>query len=148
VLGAFIACGALSGFAGFLFLSRFGNITVVAGQGLELDSVAAAVVGGVSVMGGSGTLVGAFLGAVLIDVLDQSLVRVPQVSEFWRNAILGALILAAVIADVVIGRRFRRRWSAEARPHTRVDASSSDESDATRVPALTAAEQSGEAGDP
>jgi rhamnose transport system permease protein len=61
------------------------------------------------------------LGAVLIDVLDQSLVRVPQVSEFWRNAVLGALILAAVVADVAIGRRFRRRWSTEARPHTRVD---------------------------
>jgi rhamnose transport system permease protein len=121
VLGAFCACGALSGLAGFLFLARFGNITVVAGQGLELDSVAAAVVGGVSVLGGSGTLVGAFLGAVLIDVLDQSLVRVPQVSEFWRNAILGGLILVAVVADAVIGRRFRRRWSAEARPHTRVE---------------------------
>jgi rhamnose transport system permease protein len=147
VLGAFVACGALSGFAGFLFLSRFGNITVVAGQGLELDSVAAAVVGGVSVLGGSGTLVGAFLGAVLIDVLDQSLVRVPQVSEFWRNAILGALILAAVIADVVIGRRFRRRWSAEARPHTKVDGSTGDESEAARVPALTAPEQAGRAGD-
>ena len=121
VFSAFVACGALSGLAGFLFLARFGTITVVAGQGLELDSVAAAVVGGVSVLGGSGTLVGALLGAVLIDVLDQSLVRVPQVSEFWRNAVLGALILAAVVADVAIGRRFRRRWSTEARPHTRVD---------------------------
>jgi rhamnose transport system permease protein len=121
VFGAFVACGALSGLAGFLFLARFGTITVVAGQGLELDSVAAAVVGGVSVLGGSGTLVGALLGAVLIDVLDQSLVRVPQVSEFWRNAVLGALILVAVVADVAIGRRFRRRWSAEARPHTKVD---------------------------
>jgi len=58
---------------------------------------------------------------VLIDLLDQSLVRVPQVSEFWRDAILGGLILAAVVADVVIGQRFQRRWSAEARPHTRVD---------------------------
>jgi rhamnose transport system permease protein len=121
VFEAFVACGALSGLAGFLFLARFGTITVVAGQGLELDSVAAAVVGGVSVLGGSGTLVGAFLGAVLIDLLDQSLVRVDQVSEFWRNAILGALILLAVVADVALGRRFRRRWSAEARPHTRVD---------------------------
>jgi rhamnose transport system permease protein len=120
VLSAFVACGALSGLAGFLFLARFGTITVVAGQGLELDSVAAAVVGGVSVLGGSGTLVGAFLGAVLIDTLDQSLVRVEQVSEFWRNAILGALILAAVVGDVMIGRRFRRRWSAEARPRTKV----------------------------
>ncbi len=127
VLGAFVACGALSGLAGFLFLARFGTITVVAGQGLELDSVAAAVVGGVSVLGGSGTLVGAFLGAVLIDMLDQSLVRVPQVSEFWRDAILGALILAAVVADVAIGRRFQRRWSAEARPHTRLDDGDGDD---------------------
>jgi rhamnose transport system permease protein len=126
VFGAFVACGALSGLAGFLFLARFGTITVVAGRGLELDSVAAAVVGGVSVLGGSGTLVGAFLGAVLIDLLDQSLVRVPQVSEFWRDAILGALILAAVVADVAIGRRFQRRWSAEARPHTRIDAEPGD----------------------
>ena len=121
VFSAFVACGALSGLAGFLFLARFGTITVVAGQGLELDSVAAAVVGGVSVLGGSGTLFGAFLGAVLIDLLDQSLVRVEQVSEFWRNAILGVLILAAVIADVMIGSRFRRRWSAESRPSTKLD---------------------------
>ena len=123
VFSAFVACGALSGLAGFLFLARFGTITVVAGQGLELDSVAAAVVGGVSVLGGSGTLFGAFLGAVLIDLLDQSLVRVEQVSEFWRNAILGVLILAAVIADVMIGSRFRRRWSAESRPSTKLDES-------------------------
>ena len=54
VLGAFVGCGALSGLAGFLFLARFGTITVVAGQGLELDSVAAAVVGGVSILGGVG----------------------------------------------------------------------------------------------
>jgi hypothetical protein len=135
VFGAFTACGALSGLAGFLFLARFGTITVVAGQGLELDSVAAAVVGGVSVLGGSGTLVGAFLGAVLIDLLDQSLVRVEQVSEFWRNAILGALILLAVIGDVVIGERFRRRWSAEARPRTRVTGSSAGASRAEPVAA-------------
>lgn len=116
VLSAFAACGALSGLAGFLFLSRFGTVTVVAGQGLELDSVAAAVVGGVSILGGAGTLVGALMGAVLIDLLDQSLVRVEQVSEFWRNAILGGLILLAVIGDVALGRWFRRRLSARARP--------------------------------
>ena len=119
VLTAFAACGALSGLAGFLFLSRFGTITVFAGQGLELDSVAAAVVGGVSILGGAGTLVGALLGAVLIDVLDQSLARVPEVSEFWRNAILGGLILVAVVGDVALGKRFERRWAATARPRTR-----------------------------
>lgn len=119
VLGAFAACGTLSGLAGFLFLSRFGTITVVAGQGLELDAVAAAVVGGVSILGGAGTLLGALLGAVLIDLLDQSLVRVEAVSEFWRNAILGTLILLAVIGDVALGRWFRRRLSAQARPSAR-----------------------------
>jgi rhamnose transport system permease protein len=114
-LGAFAACGALSGLAGFMFLARFGNITVAAGQGLELASVAAAVVGGVSVLGGSGTLVGALLGAVLIDILDQSLLRVPEVSEFWRDAILGALILVAVAVDFALGKRLRRMWAAESR---------------------------------
>ena len=118
VLGAFAACGALSGLAGFLFLSRFGTITVVAGQGLELDAIGAAVVGGVSILGGAGTLVGALLGAVLIDLLDQSLARTDQISEFWRNAILGVLILVAVIGDVAIGRRFRRRWARAAREAT------------------------------
>ena len=114
-LGAFAVCGALSGLAGFMFLARFGNITVAAGAGLELASVAAAVVGGVSIVGGAGTLVGALLGAILIDTLDQSLLRVPQVSEFWRDAILGGLILLAVTADFAIGRRLRRLWSLQSR---------------------------------
>ena len=99
-IAAFVACGALAGFAGFLFVGRFGTINVTAGSGLELAAIAAAVVGGVSTLGGSGTVMGAFLGAVLIAVLDQSLVRVEQISEFWRDAILGALILLAVLLDV------------------------------------------------
>ena len=86
--------GPLSGLAGFLFLSRFGTITVAAGHGPGAgQSVAAAVVGGVSILGGSGRPVGALLGALLIDLLDLSLLRVPGMSEFWRDAVLGALIL-------------------------------------------------------
>jgi rhamnose transport system permease protein len=80
-----------------------------------LESVAAAVVGGVSILGGSGTIVGAFLGAILIDTLKLSLLRVPEVSEFWRDAFLGVLILGAVILDTTLHNRFNRRWSAEAR---------------------------------
>ena len=53
---AFVICGALSGLAGFMFLARFGNITVEAGRGLELSVVAAVVVGGVNIFGGSGTV--------------------------------------------------------------------------------------------
>jgi rhamnose transport system permease protein len=107
VLGAFVLSGALAGLAGFMFLARFGNITVVAGQGLELQVVAAVVVGGVNIFGGTGSAIGALLGATLIDLLQQSLIRWLQVSEFLRDAILGALILFAVASDKVILGRLR-----------------------------------------
>ena len=56
-------------------LARFGNITVEAGRGLELQVVAAVVVGGVNIFGGSGTVMGAMLGAIMIGTLEQSLFR-------------------------------------------------------------------------
>lgn len=105
VLVAFVAAGALAGLGGFMFLARFGNITVVAGLGFELKSVAASVVGGVNIFGGSGSVIGALLGAVLVDTIDTSLVRWDLVSEFWREAVLGSLILLAVTVDLIIGRK-------------------------------------------
>ncbi len=96
-------------------MARAGTISATAGAGLELQSVAAAVVGGVSIFGGSGTIFGAFLGAILINVLDLSLRRVPGVSEFWRDALLGVLILVAVIVDGLLQKRFTRRLTMEAR---------------------------------
>jgi rhamnose transport system permease protein len=117
ILAAFVASGALAGLAGFLFLSRFGTITVSAGTGLELQAVAAAVVGGVNIFGGSGTLIGALLGALLVNLLDLSLLRVPGLSEFWRDAVLGTLILTAVAVDFVLGKRIGRITSrARGRP--------------------------------
>lgn len=111
VFMAFVLSGALAGLAGFVFLARFGNITVVAGQGIELQSVAAAVVGGVNINGGLGSPFGAFLGAILIDVIDNSLIRWLAISEFWRDALLGLLILLAVATDTVIMNRLRKAWS-------------------------------------
>lgn len=108
VLWAFVLSGALTGLAGFLFLARFGNITVVAGLGFELQSVAAAVVGGVNIFGGSGLILGAFLGAILVNVIDTSLVRWQLVTEFWREAVLGALILVSITADQLVTRRLAR----------------------------------------
>ncbi|MCL6509464.1 MAG: ABC transporter permease [Anaerolineae bacterium] len=113
VFSAFVLCGALAGLAGFMFLARFGTITVVAGQGMELQSVAAVVVGGVNIFGGSGSMIGAFLGATLIDLLEQSLIRWLRVSEFWRDALLGLLILLAVASDAVILNRLRRIWAQD-----------------------------------
>lgn len=111
VFTSFVLCGAMAGLAGFMFLARFGTITVVAGQGMELQSVAAVVVGGVNIFGGSGSMIGAFLGATLIDLLEQSLIRWLQVSEFWRDALLGLLILLAVASDALILNRLRRAWA-------------------------------------
>jgi rhamnose transport system permease protein len=108
---AYVLCGGLAGLAGFMFLSRFGNITVVAAQGMELQSVAAVVVGGVNTFGGSGSVVGALLGAIMIDLLGQSLIRWLQISEFWRDALLGLLILLAVASDTLIIDRLRKLWA-------------------------------------
>lgn len=111
IFSAYILCGALCGLGGFMFLARFGNITVVAAQGMELQVVAAAVVGGVNTFGGSGTMLGALLGTVLIATLEQSLLRWAIVSEFWRDALLGLLILLAVAADALIMDRVRKLWA-------------------------------------
>jgi rhamnose transport system permease protein len=109
---AFLLSGALAGLAGFMFLARFGNITVVAGLTFELKSVAASVLGGVNIFGGSGTVLGALIGAILVDLIEASLQRWAVISEFWREAVLGGLILAAVAADALVMRRltaFRAR---------------------------------------
>lgn len=111
VLVAYAVNGALAGLAGFMFLVRIGTITVVAGQGLELQTVAAVVVGGVNIFGGSGTMFGVMLGAVVIGTLEQSLLRMPQVSEFVRDALLGLFILLAVASDALILRQLRNLWA-------------------------------------
>ncbi len=111
VFTAYILCGALSGLAGFMFLSRFGNVTVVAGQGLEISSIAAVVVGGVSNNGGSGSAIGALMGAIIIDLIENSLIRWPVISEFWRDSILGILILLAVASDTLVMGRLRNLWA-------------------------------------
>ena len=110
VFSAFVLCGALAGLTGFIFLVRIGQVTVVAGIGFELKSVAAVVVGGVNIFGGSGSAFGSFMGAVLIDLLENSLIRWLHISEFWRDALLGILILLSVATDTIIMKKFRSFW--------------------------------------
>ena len=107
---AYALCGALAGLGGFLYLVRFGNVTVTAAQGLELQVVAAVVVGGVNIFGGSGSMLGAFMGVLLIEILQQSLLRWVGVSEFAKDAIVGLLIFVAVAADAIILGRLREMW--------------------------------------
>lgn len=98
LLGAFVVSGALAGLAGVLFAARFGTVDAAAGTGYELNVVAAAVVGGVAVFGGSGTVWGAALGALLLTTIGSSL-SVLGIDQFWQRAIVGALILLAISTD-------------------------------------------------
>jgi rhamnose transport system permease protein len=111
VSSAFIICGAMAGLGGFMYLVRYGDLTPAAAQGMELQVIAAAVVGGVSTNGGSGTMIGALLGAIMINLLQQSLLRWLVISTFWVGALLGVLILVSVTIDAVIINRLRDIWS-------------------------------------
>ncbi|GAA2487141.1 ABC transporter permease [Winogradskya humida] len=107
MLAAFIISGALAGLAGVLFASRFGTIDASAGNGYELNVVAAVVVGGVAVSGGSGTVWGAGLGALLLTVIGSAL-TVLDINQFWQQAIVGALIVLAICADRIVAVRIAR----------------------------------------
>ena len=108
---AYLICGGMAGLAGFMFMVRYGDLTVTGAQGMEIQAIAAAVVGGVSTNGGSGTMIGALLGALMINLLQQSLLRWLVISDFWVNALLGLLILIAVTIDAVIINRLRDIWT-------------------------------------
>jgi len=101
---AFLVSGALAGLAGVLFAARFGTVDAAAGTGYELNVVAAVVVGGVAVFGGSGTAWGAGLGALLLTVIGSAL-AVLDINQFWQQAIVGALILLAIGADRLVAVR-------------------------------------------
>jgi rhamnose transport system permease protein len=107
MIGAFIVSGALAGLAGVLFAARFGTVDAAAGTGYELNVVAAVVVGGVAVFGGSGTVWGASLGALLLTVIGSSL-AVLDINQFWQQAIVGSLILMAIGADRLVALRVAR----------------------------------------
>ncbi|WP_433164340.1 ABC transporter permease [Kribbella sp. CA-247076] len=103
-VGAFVVSGALAGLAGVLFAARFGTIDAAAGTGYELNVVAAVVVGGVAVFGGSGTVWGAALGALLLTTIGSAL-AVLEINQFWQQAIVGGLILLAIGADRLVAVR-------------------------------------------
>jgi len=107
VFFAYTLCGLLCGVAGLLYAARVGTVTVVLASGWEMSSLAAAVIGGVSVSGGSGTVVGAAFGAVVLATIDNGLVLL-HVPEFWRMFIQGAAIVAAVAVDALIAEAIRR----------------------------------------
>jgi rhamnose transport system permease protein len=107
VFGAFALSGLLCGLAGVLWGARFATVDATAATGLELQVIAAVVVGGVSTLGGSGTILGAILGAIVLGTVDNSL-NLLKLSQFWLQAIDGAAIVIAVTLDAFITRWLQR----------------------------------------
>jgi ribose transport system permease protein len=97
-LMVYLLGGALSGVAGLLVTARLDSATPNAGMGYELDSIAAVVIGGTSLNGGRGTIMGTVLGCLIIGVLNNGLVLL-EVSPFWQQVIKGLVILVAVAVD-------------------------------------------------
>jgi rhamnose transport system permease protein len=95
---AFVISGAVSGLAGYLWISRYVIASVEVASGYELTIIAACVIGGVSIAGGIGTVAGALLGALFLGVVNNAL-PVIGVSPFWQMAISGAAILLAVVLN-------------------------------------------------
>jgi rhamnose transport system permease protein len=106
ILLAFVATGAVSGLAGAVMLARFSSASTQSGLGLELLVVAACVVGGVSIAGGSGSVFGAVIGAVLLQeiLLAIGALGIPQ---FWQLAVNGALIIGAIGLDRYLSTRVK-----------------------------------------
>ena len=96
--------GAISGLCGVLWVSKYASAQGDTAMGYELTVIAACVIGGVSVSGGSGKVQGVFLGVVLLGILKQALPML-KVSPFWQDAIYGVIILFAVLMNTYVKRR-------------------------------------------
>lgn len=98
VFSVFVLLGVLTALAGTLAAVRFPQVQTAAGIGLELEVIAAVVVGGTAVSGGRGTLLGTLLGVALLGTIGPALTFL-HVSAFWEEALQGAIILAAVASE-------------------------------------------------
>jgi rhamnose transport system permease protein len=101
---AFVLSGAIAGVAGAVWLSYYASVDAIAGVGYEFQVITAVVVGGVAIFGGSGTVLGAALGALLLNTIYSALV-VMNVSSFWSMALSGALLIGAIALDRLIALR-------------------------------------------
>ena len=98
IISAFLINGLMVGLAGIMLMSRINSGQPSGAAGYEFDAITAAVVGGTSLMGGTGTMTGTFIGGLIVGVLNNML-NLQQVSSFWQMVVKGAIIALAVIVD-------------------------------------------------
>lgn len=114
---AFVISGALAGLAGVLYTARYGTVDSAAGFGVELTAIGGAVIGGVAISGGVGTLWGAALGATLLLTIRSAL-PVLGVPDFWQEAVVGVLIIAAIVLDRILAQRQHRKLMSARSDHS------------------------------
>jgi ribose transport system permease protein len=95
--------GALAGLSAYVYLGYFGGAEPAAGTGYELKAIAAAVIGGASLSGGRGSALGAVLGAILVQLIDNAMVML-QIDQSYNNVVLGGAIIVAVVLDQLKSR--------------------------------------------
>ncbi|MER2000307.1 MAG: sugar ABC transporter permease, partial [Lysinibacillus sp.] len=99
-LYVFIIMGALAGVAGVLLTARLNAATVSAGNSYELDAIAACVIGGTSLMGGKGKIVGAIIGALIMASIDNGM-SMMNIGAYWQYIVKGLILILAVWVDIV-----------------------------------------------
>ena len=109
---AYIYCGFIAGIGGVFYLMRFAQVDATAFYGQELAVVAAAVIGGIGLLGGAGTAVGVVIGALLVQTIQGALAAL-GVDAFWKSAINGFLLIVAIYADRVLARRSEKSLLAQ-----------------------------------
>lgn len=97
-LKIYAICGLLAGIVGVLLVARFNSAQPATGKGWELDAIASAVIGGTSLSGGVGTVLGLLIGATVMGVIRNGLVLM-QVSAYWQDFIIGGIIVLAAVID-------------------------------------------------
>lgn len=103
-VGIYTLCGAFCGLAGILMAARINSAQPALGAGYELDAIAAVVIGGTSLSGGEGTILGTIIGAFIMSVLSNGL-RILSVPQEWQMVFTGVIVIGAVFADIMRRRK-------------------------------------------
>lgn len=110
-IAAYVLSGLFSGMAAIVFVAQIGFVPMQTGSGQELKAIAAVVLGGVSLMGGTGTIWSALVGALFLTAVDSMMIFL-KVPGSWNNAVAGAVLLSVVVLDYLIRRSLRARQAS------------------------------------
>jgi ribose/xylose/arabinose/galactoside ABC-type transport system permease subunit len=96
----YVVSGVLASVAGIFFNSRFSSAQTVTGTGMEFQAIAACIIGGVSLFGGSGSIVGTLIGCIFLTVIENGMIMA-HISAYWQQAVVGLIIVVAIVIDLI-----------------------------------------------